>query len=572
MDAFSDPECEKIVVVKSVQSGGTEFMLNCIAWSIDQDPGDVLLVMPTEDEARDMLTERIKPMIEVSPRLARHRTGRPRDWGSRLLRLGAMRIYLGWSNSASSLATRPLPRVICDEVSKYKHWTGDEPDPVSLAEKRTTAQIHKKIVLGSTPTTTHDLLHREWKTTDQREYWVPCRACGRYQPLEFSEATVRWPKGERDPQRLKLVRPARYHCRHCDAAWDDQEKQAAVRRGVWCPGGCEVTPKGAIAGERPASLFRGYHWNALMSPFVSLSDVAAAFLASHRDVGRLMDFYNAYLGLPFEERVAVLKSDEIAALAGAYERGTVPTNVEVLTAGVDVKEGELHWVVRGWAAGLANYLIACGIITTWEQLTTVLTASWPRAGRAPLRVHLTAIDVGYRSDEVIAYCRRMRGLVEPVKGVEDIPGWTVKPTRPERSAHGGKTAAAGLVLNLVNTAYLKTQLARWISHPGEGVGRFWLHKNPPPEYCRQMASEHQVLERQRNGSVKAVWRRRPDGGPNHFFDCEVYALAAAERLQIPHALLPPYLPEAEAPVGSPDPERRSDPEEAPYWSHGGDYW
>ena len=52
MDCFTDPKVHKIVMVAASQVGKSEFELNAIGYIIDQDPGTILYIHPSLDEAR----------------------------------------------------------------------------------------------------------------------------------------------------------------------------------------------------------------------------------------------------------------------------------------------------------------------------------------------------------------------------------------------------------------------------------------------------------------------------------------------------------------------------------------
>lgn len=51
MRAFTDPKVHKIVMVAASQVGKSELELNIIGYIIDQDPGSILYVHPTIDDA-----------------------------------------------------------------------------------------------------------------------------------------------------------------------------------------------------------------------------------------------------------------------------------------------------------------------------------------------------------------------------------------------------------------------------------------------------------------------------------------------------------------------------------------
>lgn len=63
MEAFTDPKVHKIVMVAASQVGKSEFELNAIGYIIDQDPGTILYIHPSLDEARKFSRQRLTPMI-----------------------------------------------------------------------------------------------------------------------------------------------------------------------------------------------------------------------------------------------------------------------------------------------------------------------------------------------------------------------------------------------------------------------------------------------------------------------------------------------------------------------------
>lgn len=66
MEAFTDPKIRKIVMVAASQVGKSELELNIIGYIIDQDPGSILFVQPSLDDARKFSRLRIAPMIRDS--------------------------------------------------------------------------------------------------------------------------------------------------------------------------------------------------------------------------------------------------------------------------------------------------------------------------------------------------------------------------------------------------------------------------------------------------------------------------------------------------------------------------
>src|SRR5260370_41823743 len=100
--------------------------------------------------------------------------------------------------------------------------TTAEGSPILLAEKRTLSFGDRKIIIGSTPTTTiTSHVHDAYENSDKRIYECPCPSCGAFREIRW--AAIRWPEGR--PQ---------------EAAW-------------WCPS-CGVFHGG---GQKPGILDEG---------------------------------------------------------------------------------------------------------------------------------------------------------------------------------------------------------------------------------------------------------------------------------------------------------------------------
>ena len=61
-----------------------------------------------------------------------------------------------------------------------------------------------------------------------------------------------------------------------------------------------------------------------------------------------------------------------------------------------------------------------------------------------------------------------------------------------------------------------------------GTGSWMVYKDCDEEYAKQVTSEHKVSTRAGNGKKVLKWEPKYSHADNHYLDCEVYALAAAE--------------------------------------------
>ena len=77
-----------------------------------------------------------------------------------------------------------------------------------------------------------------------------------------------------------------------------------------------------------------------------------------------------------------------------------------------------------------------------------------------------------------------------------------------------------------------------------------VYKDCDLEYAEQVTAEHKVTERA-NGKVVQKWVPKTTHADNHYLDCEVYALAAAD-IQGVRTLHLQAVPEEAAPAPQPE--------------------
>ena len=265
MDAFASPDIEEIIFCKASQIGGTEAILNILAYIIAQDPSPTLLVYPTLDLAEFASSNRIQPMVTLIPETAARYSNR--DSKTLELQFDGMYLALSGANSPASLSSRPIRFLLLDEVDKYPANAGKEADPISLARERTKTFHNKKIAMISTPTLETGAIWQALESADERRYfYVPCPHCGSLQTLKMSN--VRWPKAVSDPAEAR--EKAWYVCEICQEVIRDHHKQTMLQGGRW------------LSDNKSGRVSRcvAFHLSSIYSPWLTFGDIAAEFLKS----------------------------------------------------------------------------------------------------------------------------------------------------------------------------------------------------------------------------------------------------------------------------------------------------
>lgn len=516
MDTFTDPEVSEVTLIKSAQSSGTECMLNIIGYVIDQDPSPTLYVMPRDDDWSYIRMERVGPMLEETSALARHITSTPTDLSKGTLRFDRCSVFFAGAGSAAGLASKPIRFGVMDELDKHPGWTGKEADAVSLVRARMRTFPDRKLYKLSTPTTRLGAIWQEWEASDRRRYHVPCHACGHVQVMRWSQ--VKYPAGVASDE-LARGGDVHYECERCQAHWTDAQRRAACSLGQWVPDGCEP------GGTFPSASHRGYHVTSLLSPFVTMGELAAKWVRAQGNPAKLQDFANSDLGEIWEERIDRTTPAQVAAAASGYEEGTVPAGALVVVAGADVQKTEIYYEVRAFGPSDESWLVVAGRCDTLDQLGDMITESrWPGPSGTLARIRLACVDSGYRTDEVYDLAARFPDVIRAVKGYAQQRGGPVLRGNPiDRTVRG---RAIGIAPWTVDTSYFKDKAARVMRSPE----MFHVPQFANQAWVSHVTSEQKVLDRKRNGTTREVWAPVPGAGPNHWLDCMIYSYAAAYML------------------------------------------
>lgn len=557
MDCASDPMVEEITIMASTQVGKTECLLNICGYGVDQDPGPTLWVGPTEDVVKEFCKERIQPMIRNSPDLFKHIRDDREDISQKGIKFDRMGLYLAWSNSPATLASRPIRRLLLDEIDKYPPFSGKESSPLDLAKERTRTFYNRLTVKASSPTTEQGPIWREYEKSDRRRYQMPCPHCGAYQ--YFFWAQVKFPKDERDPHKIRFNKLAHYECVSCKGIINDSMKQQMLMKGIWVPEGCTINKEGkiffegVILDEMPKSSHVGFWINAIYSPWLTFSEIAAKWVESQADPEKLMNFINSWLAEPWKENLGNKDPDEMERLAAYHEAGIVPDGVKVLVGAVDAQKDHFYFTIRGWGYNQRSWQILSKRVETWADIekymiNTLYESESEMTGDKkktfPVRVFTVDSGDGNRTAEVYQFCRKHIGLALAIKGRRTVSNGIPYTITTLDKMPDGTAIKEGLKLYILDTTYFKDKITRLVQNTVEqtaGFGGWFFHKNPSKDYLQQFCAEHKAVTRDRKGRPTQAWVPIKRQNPSHFWDTEVYGLAAAEIIHVP-SMQPPAAP------------------------------
>lgn len=538
MNTLNNPSCDDITFVGGTQLGKTVAEQNMIAYIIDQDPGPMMIVYPTEKLAGFTSENRIQPMIELCERIEKKFYKQK----SQRLELQFINMYIALigANSPSDLSSRPVRYIFFDEIDKFPAWAGKEAGPLDLAEERTKTFWNRKKVKVSTPTIKSGNIWQSWLNADvQKKFFVPCPYCGTFQ--EFIFKNIKFDSTQL-PREVKY--DAYYECESCKGCIEDRHKKEMLRLGKWKSVNQPVGRAKKIA----------FHLNSIYSPWVTFGDVAEKFLESRDQPEKLMNFINSWLAEPWENKANKMRSDVVLEKQGPNERGRVPEKAQILTAGVDVQKDHFWFSIRAWGANMTSWLVDYGRIETWGAVDEILERKYATMENGETReINLMCIDAGFDTDEVYRYCAIHQDKCIPTKGNSKKMVSRYAITNVDKY---------GLRLYRHDSGQFKDFIAGRLHIDAGENGAWHVCRECERIYADQICAEQKEEQIDKAGRVTYEWRKISSHAQNHLLDCEVNNALAAEILGVR------YLCELE-PETKPQEEPRS---EAGNWLNIGGKW
>jgi len=540
-----DSPVNEIDSMKSAQSGFTLVLLAAIAYSIDRDPCDMLVVQPTDSTLADFNSQKLGRMIEKSPALAAKvapqtaRSGKASTTYEK--KYGSNSLYLAISNSSADLSSKTIKKAFLDEIDRYPDDVDGQGSPLALVAARQTMFLMSgtwKRLCISTPTIKGEsAIEARYEAGDKRRWFVRCPHCSPAGVvLDPGAPRQKWEfVFEFGPNfRYERTHPhqAYYVCPANGCVIEGWQKVAVYRSGRWI-----ATAPGP--GRHPS-----YHFDALASPFVPWDVIAAEYIAAADDPEKLKPFYNLKLGLPFDVTPASTDHEALQkrALLETYERGKIPPDALLVTITADVQMRGIYYVVLAWTPDRRCYVIEADYLdgaTTdhddgaFASLSDLYRRTWPDAFGNRWPADEFGVDAGYRTQVVYTWSRLHPG-VRALKG-ED--GWHRPPlgvATDQDIDYRGRKIKGGAKQRAVGTWPLKgkfyTYLACEARVGDNGVieyPRGYIHFGPwlDTNYYKQITAEF-LADVEVNGRKGKRWKQRQED--NHFLDCHIYGLALAD--------------------------------------------
>lgn len=523
---------KQIVWMKGSQVAGTQVGLNWIASIICTAPGGILMVSPTDGNAKRNSKIRIEPMIRSTPELRKRIvSSKIREGGNTVLQKdfnGGFLVLTG-ANSTADLKSLPCRYIIFDEIDEYPEDLDGQGSVIELGKVRTRTFQNSKVYLNSTPTLEDTSnIAKEFEETDQNYYFLPCPHCGHKQILQFENLVY-------TPGDYSKVQ---YLCLECAVLIDESYKPWMLDEAngaEWIP-----TNPSKVSPE-----VIGFHTSAMYSPWYSWAKIARDFDKAQNNEPKMRVFNNTILGQTHKQsgdrpdyNIVYNKRVDF------YLPNKPPVEVCFITAGADVQKDRIEVEIVGWGKGKRSYSLDYRVLVgdttqvkVWNELAKIVSESWTRADGLILPMKLMCVDSGHNQSNVYDFCRRFDiSRVVPVKGGPPSQGVVIAAPRLIDYTRDGKKVGSVRSWN-VGVSILKGEIYGYLKLNQQDDGSY------PPGYCffpkeghysgvdyfKGLCSE-QLEVKSDKGTLKYNWvKKYPFNEP---LDCRNYARAAASMLQI----------------------------------------
>lgn len=366
------------VFVGPSQSGKTEsLILNWIAFSVMQDPMDMMIFNPTQQAARDFALRRVDRLNFNSPELKRRLIkSRSSDNKSVKQYTSGMIVNLSWP-TVSEMAGRPVGRIALTDYDRMADNVGDEGSPFDLAFMRTTTFGSFAMTCAESspsrpvtdprwmPSTPHEAppttgILALYNRGDRRRWYWPCCECSYYFEGKFQQLV--WDERE---NALDAADTVKLQCPTCGHKIPPTDRPEMQHYGIWLKDGQGVDHEtGRVIGKGPRSKIASFWLNGVAAGFQTWGELVVKFLNATKEYENtgseeaLRQFYNNDVGEPYRskaeelERLPEALQARAEPIGGSEDEPEVPDGVRLLVAAVDVQKNAFVVQVHGISPGL----------------------------------------------------------------------------------------------------------------------------------------------------------------------------------------------------------------------------
>lgn len=571
MDAMSphDP-CEEGSLIKCSQSGGSAAAECFIGFVSDQRPAPGMFVQATLQAAWDWAAEKFWPMVDATPRLNPDRGGTikalglPDGDGSTKKKIKFARggyMLLAGANSAAALRQRTVRFAIEDDLDQWPDDLDGQGSPEEMVSQRLKVWrrrgLSKRLKISTPTIKGASKIEAAHNASDRRRYYFKCPGCAGRFAAEWGD--IRWPDGR--PEEATMVASC------CGSILEHWQKAGMKLQDGWLseliddvppPRHMDETAFQAWRARMPASRKRSWHLAGWISSFQTWADMAVSFVAAQGDVNKLKTWTNLVLGWVFELKGEVPDYEELSKLKEQeWGVGQMPIGPLATTIGADVQGDGIFAEQVGWGPQGESWQLDARFIPgatdvkgagAWADFDAYCERGVAYPGGRVLPIDMICVDAGYHTEAAQAFCakrpRRLAvfgrdGWSRPILGRGEALRYEKQGKRAGQASKkaddkayivgtfGAKASWYGFLRATIKYAAAIVAEGTGVAKP---YGLVHFSRDTPADWF-EMATAETIIAKVSNGYPKRVWQPIP-GRENHYLDCRVYNMAAAEKLML----------------------------------------
>jgi phage terminase large subunit GpA-like protein len=525
MNCFSThSKVNDVVLCFPVQFGKTTACVNILSYSMVQSPCPIGIFLPNSVVTDAWIDQKFNPILEnckvLSDLILENSTRQTSNRRNFRDFLGGVLFIENASNSVSA-KSKTVKLLIVDEIDEFsaQYTSGDDPLEM-LKERSITYGVQAKRLYVSTPTVKGvSRIEYLYNQSTQERFHIPCPHCGHWQHLVLEGFNYL----------ANDLENVVYQCKECEGFIYEHQKTELFQKARWI-------------AENPTAKMRGFHANAFYAPIglgLTWSQIITRYesIKENGSSPEMKTFYNSMLALAYEDlSMQKVRLCGLQDRADSYALRTAPQQVGVITAGVDVQQNRLAVQIVGWGERMRCYVLDYFEIfgnpsnpKIWDELTEILNTPIERADGKLLEIQSTAIDSGFKTNDVYQYTRSKRiRRAMAIKGANTIHAdWISKPKTVDVT-YRGQSDRFGATVFHVGVHIIKDDIFLRIIEDSdcEPVERaMHFSEDLSPEYFGGVVSETKSHKTGRYVKIKGAPRNEP-------LDTLVYAFAAARHPEL----------------------------------------
>ena len=534
-------ECfEELTFIGPVQTGKSLLSEGVIGYKIDTDNQNIMFLYDNKDKVKDMIDERIIPLIKEVPAIKKYWSGADDDLAKRKIKLSHLIIHVGSAGIKGDIASYNAGIIVASELSNWPKKKFSQTRAIK-GRKQASRMVGKKtfILYETSPQTDQDpsfeVAHRSGTVFLRPVY--PCPKCGKYQLIydaKIKEIPNKKGDFDHDPERIRSENAAYLECEFCNAHITEEQRLTMSMDVKWAS--VEPKPfrhekiiniynqdgKGLEFNERYAVC----NWNRLVDVTWTFAECLASYFEALKSPNpeELKTYRNEdmadWVKLKADRYSESYLRSKCIKGAGAYrqygDNAFVPDGVALALVGLDTQDNGFYYVIRGYGKGLESWLIRHDFIFCDKK-----------DYENPADVYKIVYESIYGKPLI----KRNGNIIPVLAGIIDRGGhrandvdYLVSHNQNWNAYIGASTKTAPLIERKPSGIYhgYSENLSRIVA--SQIKSSIWhLPTDVGDEYLKQVLNHYDEEFTDQRGNIKKRFMTgKEHGKPDHLRDCEAY--------------------------------------------------